>query len=297
MKHETRLSAPPSLLSLYTRALFKRANPDTQPDVINTLVIDTRIDLNQLKKYNTLCQHTPKDNVIPPFFPQVLAFKLHLEILLNKQLPFPAMGLVHRSNHVEYLSAINPTDILTIKVGMSNYEQDKKGISCTLLTQVYVNNKLKWKASSTYFYRKKRSLPAKQNQTKLKHKVFPLDEHLSTWSLKANLGRQYAKITGDLNPIHLYAMTARLFGFKQSIIHGMCMAAKATAQAQTNPISFPFQVHIEFSKPVYLPSKIAFSNTDKGFSIYPIINQHVIDSPMLHGKFETNQGLPHSKAL
>ena len=59
MKHETRLSAPPSLLSLYTRALFKRANPDAQPDVINTLVIDTRIDLNQLKKYNTLCQHTP----------------------------------------------------------------------------------------------------------------------------------------------------------------------------------------------------------------------------------------------
>ena len=52
----------------------------------------------------------------------------------------------------------------------------------------------------------------------------------ATWSLPEDLGRRFAKVAGDRNPIHMYWWTARLFGFRRPIIHGMwtlarCMAA------------------------------------------------------------------------
>jgi hypothetical protein len=36
-----------------------------------------------------------------------------------------------------------------------------------------------------------------------------------------DVGRKYAKVSGDCNPIHLYAATAKLLGFKTAIAHGM----------------------------------------------------------------------------
>jgi acyl dehydratase len=296
MEHETLLNKAPSLLSLYTRALLKRPYTLTRPDAIPPLVLHTTINQAQLSQYNKLCQITPQENILPPFFPQVLAFKLHLELLLNKQLPFPVMGLVHRDNDVEYFSPLYASDTLKIKVGLHEYKEVKKGINCTLITQVYVDEQLKWQATSTYFYRSSKPLVAKHKSTKNK-KIIDKPSNLSIWFLNANLGRQYAKITGDLNPIHLYRLTAKLFGFKQTIIHGMCMAAKATAHAQSEHPSLPMRIYIEFNKPIYLPSKVAFIQTAQDFSICPILEQQVIDSPMLSGKLETNMRLRDSNAV
>lgn len=296
MRHETLLTKQPSLLSLYTRALFKRASSSTKTPNIASLVITTKPNLKQLKHYKQLCNDTSNNTVLPPLYPQALAFRLHLELLLNKQLPFPVMGLVHRNNRVDYFSSISPDDILTIKVGLDQYDENNKGINCTLLTQVYVHGVLKWQATSTYFYRKTKILSQKRATSK--HlKIMENCNDIVTWSLPANLGRQYAKITGDLNPIHLYALSAKLFGFKQTIIHGMCMAAKAIAQAQPDDLTFPNQINIEFNKPVYLPDKIAFSQTKQQFCICPILDRQVIDSPMLSGRFVTNLEAVNTHAI
>jgi hypothetical protein len=37
----------------------------------------------------------------------------------------------------------------------------------------------------------------------------------------ADIGRRYGAVSGDRNPIHLTAVTAKLFGFQQAIAHGM----------------------------------------------------------------------------
>lgn len=290
MMHETLLSKPPTLISLYTRALLKRPSDIDPSPCIPTLVLNSQINPQQLAQYKSLCGDDSSSDIIPPLYPQVLAFKLHLELLLNKQLPFPVMGLVHKSNDCEYFSPIHLNDSLTIKVSLDHYEKDTKGINCSLMTQVYANTTLKWQAKSTYYYRSQTTTLKKSRSSKSIKLITP-PHNLTTWSLPANLGRQYAKITGDLNPIHLFSLSAKLFGFKQAIIHGMYMAAKATAQARSESPTFPSRIYIEFKKPVYLPDKIAFTQTDQDFNIYPISDQNIIDSPMLSGKFETNTGL------
>lgn len=42
-------------------------------------------------------------------------------------------------------------------------------------------------------------------------------------------GRAYGALCGDLNPIHVHALTARLFGFKRPIAHALYITAMAEA--------------------------------------------------------------------
>ena len=48
-------------------------------------------------------------------------------------------------------------------------------------------------------------------------------------SAPRDIGRRYGRVTGDLNPIHLSALSARLFGFRRAIAHGMWTKARALA--------------------------------------------------------------------
>jgi len=46
----------------------------------------------------------------------------------------------------------------------------------------------------------------------------------------AGLGRRYSRVGGDINPIHLFDVTAKLFGFDRAIIHGMWTLARCVAE-------------------------------------------------------------------
>ena len=49
------------------------------------------------------------------------------------------------------------------------------------------------------------------------------------WRLPGDLGRRYAAVSGDHNPIHLYPLTAKAFGFPRQIAHGMWSKARCLA--------------------------------------------------------------------
>ncbi|MEV5316138.1 MaoC/PaaZ C-terminal domain-containing protein [Streptomyces sp. NPDC052687] len=83
---------------------------------------------------------------------------------------------------------------------------------------------------------------------------------LAAWPLGGDLGRRYAAVSGDRNPIHLHPLTARLFGFPRPIAHGMwtlarCLAAHGTPDA--------VRVRARFLAPVPLPGTVEFA-AEKG---------------------------------
>ncbi len=78
-----------------------------------------------------------------------------------------------------------------------------------------------------------------------------------------DLGRRYAAVSGDHNPIHLYPLTAKAFGFPRQIAHGMQTLARCVA-ALDNRIPEAATVLVEFKKPVLLPSRVAFGSRVAG---------------------------------
>jgi acyl dehydratase len=94
----------------------------------------------------------------------------------------------------------------------------------------------------------------------VKHSINSFSTSVSaTWKLSENLGRRYAKVSGDFNPIHLTKWSAKLFGFNQHIIRGMWTKAYCISALQKiNPSRFlqNFEVNTTFKQPLYLPCQV-----------------------------------------
>ena len=104
------------------------------------------------------------------------------------------------------------------------------------------------------------------------------DGESQQWTLAKDLGRRYAAVSGDYNPIHLGALSAKFFGFKQAIAHGMWSKARCLAALDAVTPESGYQVNVNFLKPVYLPSTVNFySKPEKGrqsFCLYDSSGEH-----------------------
>ena len=85
----------------------------------------------------------------------------------------------------------------------------------------------------------------------------------ASWKLPGDLGRRYGAVSGDRNPIHMYALTAKPLGFNSAIAHGMWTKARALAQVGSR-IPDSFRADVRFRKPVYLPGKVDFASSGDG---------------------------------
>jgi acyl dehydratase len=83
------------------------------------------------------------------------------------------------------------------------------------------------------------------------------------WRLAGDLGRRYAAVSGDRNPIHLHPLTARPLGFPRAIAHGMwtkarCLAALQDAHADLRQGAFAIEV--SFRRAILLPATVRFDS-------------------------------------
>ena len=70
-------------------------------------------------------------------------------------------------------------------------------------------------------------------------------------------------MSGDRNPIHLYPLTAKLFGFKRQIAHGMWSKARALGQLQHELPEEAFTVAVQFKVPMFIPATVKFAREEK----------------------------------
>jgi acyl dehydratase len=86
----------------------------------------------------------------------------------------------------------------------------------------------------------------------------PLNNNAERWRLGADLGRRYARVSGDRNPIHLWKLSAKMLGFKRQIVHGMWSKARVCAAIEPALADAPVCVRCEFKQPIFLPGKVHF---------------------------------------
>ncbi len=83
---------------------------------------------------------------------------------------------------------------------------------------------------------------------------------LARWRLGASAGLEFAKLTGDFNPVHWVAPYARAFGFKNCILHGFSTMARAMEginQGLLSGVSDSINMlDVSFTSPLVLPAKV-----------------------------------------
>ncbi len=81
--------------------------------------------------------------------------------------------------------------------------------------------------------------------------------------MSGDLGRRYGSVSGDRNPIHMHALSARLFGFPQAIAHGMWTKARCLAALEAR-LPDAYTVAVSFKRPILLPGRVRFDARDDG---------------------------------
>ncbi|MBZ5733658.1 hypothetical protein K8Z61_04040 [Nocardioides sp. TRM66260-LWL] len=220
-----------------------------------------RIDRAHVEAYARVCGFPTKDAVPLPY-PHMLAFPLHMAIMTDAAFPAPAIGTVHLENSITGHRPILVGEELEVAARVSAPLPHPKGTIFEFSTEVHAGGELVWESVSTYLRRGKGTPDAPSGSS------FPdADPTGIVWRLPGDLGRRYAAVSGDANPIHLYPLTAKALGFQRQIAHGMWTMARCVA-ALENRLPGAVKVDVAFKKPVFLPGAVAFGSRvlDDGFA-------------------------------
>ena len=278
MAQERILNKAPGMLPMFARAgaamipgasklpLLGGTRGQDVPDT--TLVLeDAAVDRERLAAYDRVCGFPLRDQ-LPATYPHMLAFPLHLRLMTDPGFPFPALGLVHIANRIDQHRRLTAGETFTIRVWATPLEPHPRGTQLTLRSEARVGDEVVWEESSTILKRGKPADPAPgvdENETRSRAvEAGPRAGGLAvtaTWRLPGDLGRRYGSVSGDLNPLHIHPLSARLFGFPTAIAHGMWTKARCLAALDPR-LPDRFSVEVEFRKPILLPATVEFGERE-----------------------------------
>ncbi|MFC4784821.1 MaoC family dehydratase [Nocardioides sp. MAHUQ-72] len=220
---------------------------------------DVPIDADHVAAYARVCGFPRKDTV-PLTYPHLLAFGLHMSIMSDSSFPFPAIGTVHLENAVTQHRPVALTERLQVTARAENLRAHAKGRVFDMVTTVHSAGELVWEETSTFLRRGAPTGSGDDPAIGEAGSSFPEAPPTGiVWKLPADLGRRYAAVSGDHNPIHLYPLTARALGFPRQIAHGMWSKARCVAMLE-NRLPDAVRVQVAFKKPILLPGSVAFGS-------------------------------------
>jgi acyl dehydratase len=266
------LDSSPAILPLYARAAaplipgasllpFVPGRGGDVPDLELSLEA-VKPDAETVAAYAKVCGFSLRDH-LPSTYPQVLAFPLHMAVMADGSFPFGAVGLVHVENRIVQHRPLGLGEELKLCVRPTPLKPHKRGKTFSLLTEAWCGKEKAWESESTMLRRGGEGVVEVSTAMRTKTQPHPGDDDgrqltpSAEWRLGGDLGRRYAAVSGDRNPIHMHSLTAKPLGFPSAIAHGMWTKARCLA-ALEGRLPDAFAVQVRFRKPIRLPGKVEF---------------------------------------
>ncbi len=275
-----KLESAPSILPLYVRAAaplvpgasllpFVPGGGGEIPDV--RLELDAAPDPDAVAAYARVCGFALRDH-LPPTYPHVLAFPLHMALMSDGSFPFGAVGLVHIANQITQHRRLGIDEELALRVQATKVAPHPKGKAFDVVTEVRVGRQIAWESTSTFLRRGKGDPGAASGE------AFPIVAEetpaSAEWRLPGDLGRRYGAVSGDRNPIHMHSLTAKPLGFSAAIAHGMWTKARALAALESR-LPDAFAVDVRFRRPILLPARVEFATQESLFTVRKGTDRHL----------------------
>ncbi len=288
------IDPPPSrsrLLLDGVRALRKPAL-DGAPRLPTQRLVRSAVELSPvgIGAYGRACGFR-REQGVPLSYPHVLAFPLHLMLLTRPSFPYPAGGMVHLANRIRQHQRLHEGQALRLEVYCERWVAHPKGQALSIATRAYGADALVWESDSLYLRREVANPVGEPWDDAL---PLPEESLLRTqrWVLPADLGRRFARVSGDFNPIHTSLIGAKLFGFRRAIAHGMWTLGRALAAGQPPGGLAAAEAHCDFKLPIFLPGQVALwshpaSGPRRAFEVRNVAG----DKPHMRGLFIWKENL------
>ncbi|WP_407940360.1 MaoC family dehydratase [Micromonospora narathiwatensis] len=254
----------PAAGALYRRALLGalpgmggRRGPEL-PEV-ELGVGGVTVDRAHLADYDRVCGFRLADR-LPATYPHVLGFPLALRLMTAAEFPIPLTGVVHVANRITVHRPVEAGETLDFRTYAEHLRPHERGRQLDVVLIGAVGGEEVWRGVSTYLG-KERQAGGGARRDRGDRPASPAAS--AQWRVTPRVGTDYARVSGDHNPIHTSRLGARLFGFPRPIAHGMWSMARCLA-ALDGRLPEAYTVGVSFKLPVPLPSTVAFSATATG---------------------------------
>ncbi|MET8363515.1 MaoC/PaaZ C-terminal domain-containing protein [Micromonospora sp. NPDC005194] len=242
-------------------ALYRRAALGALPGLggrrgadlpaVEFTVAGVRTDRAHLADYDRVCGFRLTDR-LPATFPHILGFPLTLRLMTAPGFPIPLTGVVHVGNRITVHRPITADEALDFTTFAENLRPHDRGRQVDVVLVGSVDGEEVWRGVSTYLGRER--TPGGRDRGE--RPTAPTAT--ARWRVEPRVGTEYARVSGDHNPIHTSRLGARLFGFRRPIAHGMWSKARCLAALETR-LPGACTVEVAFKLPVPLPSTVDFT--------------------------------------
>jgi hypothetical protein len=269
--HIFRFRSMPQRWPSYLRILALR-KPSLLPEGqemprIEVVLPRARVDHRHLQRYRQICG-LPGSEFLPLEFPHVLAMPLQLVLLTCKAFPVNVLGFVHVRNRIRQARPLPPSSEGELRTWIEGHRETDQGQEFDIHTQWLVSNEPVWSEVTTYLARSMERPSREQIRERTRaskrglEQSQPADARATQIRAESGLGRRFASVTGDYNPIHLADWTARTFGFDRAIIHGYWSLARCAAAMRPETLRHACVMDMQFKMPVRLPANLVLCTWD-----------------------------------
>ncbi|WHS27940.1 MaoC/PaaZ C-terminal domain-containing protein [Auritidibacter ignavus] len=204
-------------------------------------------------------------DTVPSLALHIATFPLSMGMMASKSFPLPLLGLVHLDHTVDHLHPVAIDQPLIVTTWADSLGAHRRGTTVAIWVQIHDEanpRKLLWQGRATYLSRgiflagrpEAETGSEDSDSAGSAHRDFQPPVATASWRLPADTGRNYAGVSGDVNPIHMNHLTAKALGMPGMIAHGMYLAGRMLAGREPQA---PFSWQFSFAKPVTLPTTVA----------------------------------------
>lgn len=261
---------------IYRRLLFSRRRGLSRGQTLPGLICVSNklhVTAKSLADYRFVVQEAGDTENVPLFFPHAMFGGAHLRMIAHPTFPLRASGLLHLRNHVLQHRPFSASELWDMRCVLSRQRHVEKGLEFDFDSRVTIDGQVVWESISTYFKRGKGAHIDASHELEasplagLFAGIEATAVTKTTIGVPYNIGKRYAKVTGDYNPIHVSNLAAKLFGFKRAIAHGMWSVARTVHELPT--IGGSIRHDVAFKGPMYVNSQAEIRCDDHGrFEIY-----------------------------
>ncbi|MCM8535719.1 MAG: hypothetical protein NE334_07275 [Lentisphaeraceae bacterium] len=256
-----------SLFRLYSKLFFAskpKLSLNTKFPDTKFLINSVKIDPEHLAQFNNLCGHKDKQPLIT--YPYTLTGRLLLELLSHESVPIKAAGTLHLKNIITLHDEFFLNDTFSISAKLSKAYFTDKGLEFEISFKINNDKKLVWECTSYFLKRSKLINKEFQKETQNElQKLNPEDYSKTSFSIPADIGKRYAKVSSDYNPIHVSNIAAKLFGHPRAIAHGMWVISKVLSLTETKDYS---ELDVDFKGPSPTKSEAFYIQDQDSINIF-----------------------------
>ncbi|MFC3122123.1 MaoC/PaaZ C-terminal domain-containing protein [Agaribacter flavus] len=257
------------MLNLYAKAALYSPKVTTTHFCLpsSQLSQSIELDIGHINQFNKIVNwHQLVGASLHPNYIQVLSLPMQMEMMIRQPFPFKVWGLVHIANTIRVKHLPQATGNLTINTQFGELFRHRRGVVFEVVTDAFQNEQKCLSATSYYLARineqtlnqKAPDMPLFSETSILAGSADEAYQRIAELAFSVDAGRAYAKVSGDYNPIHLWPITANIFGFKRAIVHGMYSKALIFSSLhkldRTRFSRGQFTFNTVFKSPISLPN-------------------------------------------